>query len=108
MTYMFKYDNVHGQWKHNELKIKSQSLFSASGTVRVSHGQIIAIREALKPVICPNCGGPPVSEDPYFDEQSFGLKMHILEKRLGCTISFSECGGIEIEENCDKVIDFWL
>ncbi|KAF2314168.1 hypothetical protein GH714_023837 [Hevea brasiliensis] len=22
MTYMFKYDTVHGQWKHNELKVK--------------------------------------------------------------------------------------
>ncbi|CAN1321752.1 Glyceraldehyde-3-phosphate dehydrogenase 2, cytosolic [Linum perenne] len=22
MTYMFKYDSVHGQWKHNELKVK--------------------------------------------------------------------------------------
>ncbi|KAJ4879286.1 hypothetical protein Rs2_36340 [Raphanus sativus] len=24
MTYMFKYDSVHGQWKHNELKIKDE------------------------------------------------------------------------------------
>ncbi|KAG6476499.1 hypothetical protein ZIOFF_065741 [Zingiber officinale] len=22
MTYMFKYDTVHGQWKHNEIKVK--------------------------------------------------------------------------------------
>jgi succinyl-CoA synthetase beta subunit len=27
----------------------------------------------------------------------------IVSERLGCTISFSECGGIEIEENWDKV-----
>ncbi|KAH0877351.1 hypothetical protein HID58_064745 [Brassica napus] len=24
MTYMFKYDSVHGQWKHNELKVKDE------------------------------------------------------------------------------------
>ena len=23
-TYMFKYDSVHGQWKHNELKLKDE------------------------------------------------------------------------------------
>ncbi|GFZ00004.1 glyceraldehyde-3-phosphate dehydrogenase C2 [Actinidia rufa] len=40
MTYMFKYDSVHGQWKHHEVKVKDsktfflvrkKSLFSASG-----------------------------------------------------------------------------
>lgn len=25
MTYMFKYDTVHGQWKHNELKVKDSN-----------------------------------------------------------------------------------
>lgn len=29
--------------------------------------------------------------------------LNIVSERLGCTISFSECGGIEIEENWDKV-----
>ena len=29
--------------------------------------------------------------------------LSIVSDRLGCTISFSECGGIEIEENWDKV-----
>jgi glyceraldehyde 3-phosphate dehydrogenase len=24
MTYVFKYDSVHGQWKHNEFKVKTQ------------------------------------------------------------------------------------
>ncbi|CAN4100556.1 unnamed protein product [Withania somnifera] len=24
MTYMFKYDSVHGQWKNNELKVKDE------------------------------------------------------------------------------------
>lgn len=30
--------------------------------------------------------------------------LSIVSDRLGCTISFSECGGIEIEENWDKVL----
>ncbi|CAK7332651.1 unnamed protein product [Dovyalis caffra] len=31
------------------------------------------------------------------------LYLNIVSERLGCSISFSECGGIEIEENWDKV-----
>lgn len=34
-------------------------------------------------------------------DQEFYLS--IVSERLGCSISFSECGGIEIEENWDKV-----
>lgn len=35
-------------------------------------------------------------------DQEFYLS--IVSERLGSTISFSECGGIEIEENWDKVL----
>ncbi|CAN6838683.1 unnamed protein product, partial [Brassica oleracea] len=34
----------------------------------------IAIREALKHAICPNCGCPPVREDPYFDERKLRIE----------------------------------
>lgn len=34
--------------------------------------------------------------------------LSIMSDRLGCTISFSECGGIEIEENWDKVKTIFL
>lgn len=34
--------------------------------------------------------------------------LSIVSDRLGCTISFSECGGIEIEENWDKVLPLGL
>ncbi|XP_028068003.1 ATP-citrate synthase alpha chain protein 2-like [Camellia sinensis] len=34
--------------------------------------------------------------------------LSIVSERLGCTISFSECGGIEIEENWDKVKAIFL
>lgn len=30
--------------------------------------------------------------------------LNIVSERLGSSISFSECGGIEIEENWDKVL----
>ena len=30
--------------------------------------------------------------------------LNIVSERLGSSLSFSECGGIEIEENWDKVI----
>ncbi|CAA0833114.1 ATP-citrate synthase alpha chain protein 1 [Striga hermonthica] len=36
---------------------------------------------------------------PHNDE----FYLNIVSERLGCSISFSECGGIEIEENWDKV-----
>lgn len=39
-------------------------------------------------------------------EQEFYLS--IVSERLGCTLSFSECGGIEIEENWDKVKTVFL
>ncbi|XP_021756986.1 ATP-citrate synthase alpha chain protein 2 [Chenopodium quinoa] len=39
-------------------------------------------------------------------EQEFYLS--IVSERLGCTVSFSECGGIEIEENWDKVKTIFL
>ncbi|KAH0921419.1 hypothetical protein HID58_021437 [Brassica napus] len=31
MTYMFKYDSVHGQWKHNELKVKDEKTLLFGG-----------------------------------------------------------------------------
>lgn len=39
-------------------------------------------------------------------KQEFYLS--IVSERLGCTLSFSECGGIEIEENWDKVKTVFL
>ncbi|GKD27827.1 ATP-citrate synthase alpha chain protein 2-like protein [Tanacetum coccineum] len=34
--------------------------------------------------------------------------INIVSERLGCSISFSECGGIDIEENWDKVKTIFL
>ena len=42
----------------------------------------IAIREALKNVICPSCGGPPINEDPYFDEQKLRMENAQLKEEV--------------------------
>jgi ATP citrate (pro-S)-lyase len=34
--------------------------------------------------------------------------LNIVSDRLGCTVSFSECGGIDIEDNWDKVKTIFL
>jgi glyceraldehyde 3-phosphate dehydrogenase len=48
MTYMFKYDSVHGQWKHNELKIKDEKtlLFGEKPVT------VFGIRYIYQPVLC--------------------------------------------------------
>lgn len=42
----------------------------------------IAIREALRNVICPSCGGPPVTEDSYFDEHKLRMENAQLKEEL--------------------------
>ncbi|KAL3824944.1 hypothetical protein ACJIZ3_020973 [Penstemon smallii] len=42
----------------------------------------IVIREALKNIICPSCGGPPVSDDPYLDEQRLRIENAQLKEEL--------------------------
>ncbi|RWV85013.1 hypothetical protein GW17_00053234, partial [Ensete ventricosum] len=42
----------------------------------------IAMREALKNVICPSCGGPPTDEDSYFDEQKLRMENARLKEEL--------------------------
>lgn len=42
----------------------------------------IAIREALKNVICPSCGGPPINDDCYFDEQKLRLENAQLKEEV--------------------------
>ena len=42
----------------------------------------IAIREALRNVICPSCGGPPVTEDSYFDEHKLRVENAQLKEEV--------------------------
>ncbi|CAL9195558.1 unnamed protein product [Musa hybrid cultivar] len=42
----------------------------------------IAMREAMKNVICPSCGAPPASDDSYFDEQKLRMENARLKEEL--------------------------
>ena len=42
----------------------------------------IVIREALKNVICPSCGGPPLNDESYFDEQKLRLENAQLKEEV--------------------------
>jgi hypothetical protein len=44
----------------------------------------IAMREALRNVICPTCGGPPVADD-YFDEQKLRMENARLKEEASLT-----------------------
>lgn len=48
----------------------------------------IAIREALRNVICPSCGGPPVNEDSYFDEQKLRMENAQLKEEVNYFLNF--------------------
>ncbi|XP_048233328.1 ATP-citrate synthase alpha chain protein 1 isoform X1 [Ricinus communis] len=65
----------------------------------------IFVKERLgKEVEMGGCKGPITTfiVEPFIPHnEEFYLNM--VSERLGCSISFSECGGIEIEENWDKV-----
>lgn len=45
----------------------------------------IAIREALKNVICPSCGVPPINEDSYFDEHKLRMENAQLKEEVTIT-----------------------
>lgn len=47
------------------------------------------MREALRNVICPSCGGPPVTEDSYFDEQKLRMEnAHLKEEVFYSSLLF--------------------
>ncbi|RWW80376.1 hypothetical protein BHE74_00011283 [Ensete ventricosum] len=45
----------------------------------------IAMREAMKNVICPSCGAPPASDDSYFDEQKLRMENARLKEEVTST-----------------------
>ncbi|KAI5679221.1 hypothetical protein M9H77_10171 [Catharanthus roseus] len=68
------------------------------------------VKERLgKEVEMGGCKGPITTfiVEPFapHDEEFY---LNIVSERLGCSISFSECGGIDIEENWDKVKTIFL
>ncbi|CAH8359451.1 unnamed protein product [Eruca vesicaria subsp. sativa] len=75
----FWFQNRRTQLKAQHERADNNALKAENDKIRCEN---IAIREALKHAICPNCGGPPVSEDPYFDEQKLRIENAQLRDEL--------------------------
>ncbi|XP_060204253.1 homeobox-leucine zipper protein HDG11-like [Lycium barbarum] len=74
----FWFQNRRTQMKAQHERADNSVLRAENDKIRCEN---IAIREALKNVICPSCGGPPVTEDSYFDEQKLRIEnMHLKEE----------------------------
>ncbi|KAK1404528.1 Homeodomain GLABROUS 11 [Heracleum sosnowskyi] len=74
----FWFQNRRTQMKAQHERADNCALRAENDKIRCEN---IAIREALKNVICPSCGGPPIGEDPYFDEQKLHMEnLHLKEE----------------------------
>jgi len=66
--------------------IQAQHERADNSSLRAENDRIrcenIAIREALKNVICPSCGAPSVTEDSYFDEQKLRIENAQLKEEV--------------------------
>ncbi|KAJ4961400.1 hypothetical protein NE237_021310 [Protea cynaroides] len=73
-------------FQNRRTQMKAQHERADNCSLRVENDKIrcenIAIREAMKNVICPNCGGPPVGQDSYFDEQKLRMENARLKEEL--------------------------
>ncbi|KAI3467550.1 hypothetical protein Pfo_024213 [Paulownia fortunei] len=94
-----------------KLVVKPDMLFGKrgkSGLVALNldlAGVAAFVKERLgKEVEMGGCKGPITTfiVEPFVPHNE-EFYLNIVSERLGCSISFSECGGIEIEENWDKV-----
>ncbi|XP_026381865.1 ATP-citrate synthase alpha chain protein 2 isoform X1 [Papaver somniferum] len=95
----------------SKLVLKPDMLFGKRGksglvALNLDLAQVASfVKERLgKEVEMGGCKGPITTfiVEPFIphDEEFY---LNIVSERLGCSISFSECGGIDIEENWDKV-----
>ncbi|RXH77162.1 hypothetical protein DVH24_023436 [Malus domestica] len=73
-------------FQNRRTQMKAQNERSDNCALRAENDKIrcenIAIREALKNVICPSCGVPPLNEDSYFDEQKLRMENAQLKQEL--------------------------
>ncbi|KAL9328042.1 hypothetical protein ACSQ67_003045 [Phaseolus vulgaris] len=95
----------------SKLVVKPDMLFGKRGksglvALNLDFAQVVSfVKERLgKEVEMSGCKGPITTfiVEPFIphDEEFY---LNIVSERLGNSISFSECGGIEIEDNWDKV-----
>ncbi|PPR86949.1 hypothetical protein GOBAR_AA33740 [Gossypium barbadense] len=100
-----------GPWLLSQkLVVKPDMLFGKRGKsglvgLNLDFAQVTAfVKERLgKEVEMSGCKGPVTTfiVEPFIPHNE-EYYLNIVSERLGCSISFSECGGIEIEENWDK------
>ncbi|GFY88331.1 ATP-citrate lyase A-2 [Actinidia rufa] len=99
-------------WLSSEkLVVKPDMLFGKRGksglvALNLDLAQVaVFVKERLgKEVEMGGCKGPITTfiVEPFVPHKE-EFYLNIVSERLGCSLSFSECGGIEIEENWDKV-----
>ncbi|KAK9118158.1 hypothetical protein Scep_016251 [Stephania cephalantha] len=73
-------------FQNRRTQMKMQHERSDNCALRMENDKIrcenIAIREALRNVICPSCGGPPVDQDGFVDEQKLRMENAQLKEEL--------------------------
>ncbi|KAJ8465315.1 hypothetical protein OPV22_027867 [Ensete ventricosum] len=73
-------------FQNRRTQMKGQQERSDNCLLRAENDKIrcenIAMREALKNVICPSCGSPPPDDDSYFDEQKLRMDNTRLKEEL--------------------------
>nr|XP_043613752.1 homeobox-leucine zipper protein HDG11-like [Erigeron canadensis] len=75
----FWFQNRRTQMKAHHERADNCALRAENDKIRCEN---IVIREALKKLVCPTCGGPPIGEDCYFDEQKLRFENAQLKEEL--------------------------
>lgn len=75
----FWFQNRRTQMKAQHERADNCALRAENDKIRCEN---IVIREALKNLVCPTCGGPPIGDDCYFDEQKLRFENAQLKEEL--------------------------
>uniref|UniRef100_A0A7N0UJ37 Uncharacterized protein n=1 Tax=Kalanchoe fedtschenkoi TaxID=63787 RepID=A0A7N0UJ37_KALFE len=75
----FWFQNRRTQMKGQLERADNSILKAENDKIRCSN---IALREALKNIMCPNCGSMRIGDDPYLDEQQLHLENAHLKEEL--------------------------